>query len=176
MLNEQDQREVEKAIGVMVSALERENRKDKPVIIHSARVGLYVYNQDYAKDTVIAAFLHDVVEASDVSFEDIGSQFGREVEELVRATTRDESIKDPTARYRDMYERCLKKGRDALVIKAADLLDNMIHVYRGETDPGKRKQDFEKVKYFLNFTRQALSGERVWDDLSEAYISTDNYS
>ena len=36
------------------------------------------------------------------------------------------------------------------------------------------KQDFEKGQVFSNFTRQALSVERAPDDLSEAYISTDD--
>jgi len=169
MLNEKDDREIEQAIEMMVTALKEHNRKRKPVLMHSLRVVLYLYNIDCDRNTVIAGMLHDTIEASDVTGAQIETRFGAEVRRAVEATSNDESIKDKTEQYRDTFRRCMEAGKNALMVKGADLLDNTIHSYAGETDPEKRKHSLEKVKYFLDFTEQALADSRVREDLRKAY-------
>jgi GTP pyrophosphokinase len=171
MLDKDEEREVEKAVGLMVDALRSENRKTKPVILHSLRVGLYLYDQGCRKETVIAAMLHDTVEASNLTLPEIEKQFGQDVAALVQANSNVEGIRDKTERYHDTFRRCMERGREALSIKGADLLDNTIHSYKGEKDPEERQKDLGKVRYFLDFTAQALKGSQVWNDLHREYLS-----
>ncbi len=166
MLSEQEDRQIEQAVEMMVTALAKHNRKNKPVIMHSLRVGLYLYNLDCAVNAVIGGVLHDTLEASDATPEQIEARFGAEVRRLVEANSNDESIKDKTQQYRDTFRRCMEAGKDALMIKGADLLDNTVHSYSREKDPEKRGHSLAKVKYFLDFTADALAGSRLRDDLS----------
>jgi len=172
MLDRDDEYEVEKAVALMVDSLRQENRKGKPVIMHSLRVGLYLYGLDYSKETVIAGILHDTLEASNLKPIEIEKPFGREVTALVEANTNDESIQDKTGRYHDTFRRCMERGEDALSIKAADLLDNLIHSYRDEKDPEKRQKDLEKVRYFLDLTSERLKNSEAWTNLEYEYSSS----
>jgi (p)ppGpp synthase/HD superfamily hydrolase len=171
MRSQDDDREIERAVGAMVDALRRKNNKSKPVILHSLRVGLYLYGLDFGKETVQAGVLHDTVEASGLPLSEIEAQFGPKVAGLVQANSNDESIEDKTERYKDTFRRCMEQGTDALSIKAADLLDNTVHSYKGEKDAEKRQKDLEKVRYFLDFALGRLRGSQVWADLHREYSS-----
>ena len=58
---------VEKAIKYLVDAIKQSGHNPKPVILHSIRVGLFLFNQNYNQDIVIAAILHDILEDTDTT-------------------------------------------------------------------------------------------------------------
>lgn len=62
-----------------------------------------------------------------------------------------------------MFDRCLEAGKDALLIKAADILDNS-HYF------GSNENLLEKMRYFIEFSRESLKEERVWKELRDQYI------
>ena len=57
-------RELERAIVFLVLQMERAGNNPKPVVLHSIRVALYLYDQGCGGDIVVAA-LHDLLEDSD---------------------------------------------------------------------------------------------------------------
>ena len=73
---------------------------------------------------MIPAILHDVLEDSDVKIGEVEAKFGKKIAKLVEANSFDESIEDKTERYKENFERCRKVGKDALIVKAADIFDN----------------------------------------------------
>ncbi len=62
---------------------------------------------DYAEATLAAALLHDVVEDSDTTVEELRAEFGDEIADLVAALSDDESIED----YRDAQGGAPRPGR-----------------------------------------------------------------
>ena len=83
----------------------------------------YIMNieQGYAIDREIiyaAALLHDVVEDTEITFEDLTGEFPEEVVEALRYLTRDKSMN-----YFD-YIRNIRKNPIAKKVKQADLLHN----------------------------------------------------
>src|SRR5215208_6978868 len=75
--------------------------------------------------TVAAALLHDVVEDSEASVEEVAQRFGQAVAELVAALTEDDSI-EPFERRKDEHRRRVEAaGGDALAVYAADKLSNV---------------------------------------------------
>ena len=88
-------------------------------IEHAIRVADIVGGNSVSSALIACAYLHDVVEDTDVTLDEIRSRFGYSVAETVDRLTR---RKDEA--YFDYIDRC---GRDnfARLIKMADLIDNM---------------------------------------------------
>ncbi|MFT4309727.1 MAG: HD domain-containing protein [Candidatus Woesearchaeota archaeon] len=124
MRSHEENVQIEEAIKFLVFAFHESGHNPKPVIIHSIRVGLHLYSLGYNNDIVVAAILHDVIEDTAVQIEEIKTKFGDKIAGLVEANTFDESIIDKTERYKENFERCYKAGKEALIIKTADLFDN----------------------------------------------------
>ncbi len=96
----------------------------KPILFHNIRVGMYLYNNNYSKDIIIAGLLHDTLEWSSTTEEMIKKQFGDRILELVKANTKNRSIEDKHERTHDLISRAIACGEDALIIKSADILDS----------------------------------------------------
>lgn len=74
---------------------------------------------------ISAAYLHDVVEHTDVELAELRERFGPEVADLVDCLSENPEIDGYGARKRDLRRRILESGGDAVVIYAADRVANM---------------------------------------------------
>jgi len=168
MKNPGTDKQIEEAIKFLVFAIHESGKNPKPVILHSVRVGLHLYNLGYDKDIVIAAILHDVIEDTDVEIKEIEIKFSNKIAKLVEANSFDKSIKDEIEKYKENFERCRKAGKDALIIKAADIFDNADYYYLVSTKEGA-KWLLEKWKYFIDNSKDELKDEAVYKELVKKY-------
>lgn len=159
--------EIERAIHFLVVEYAKTGHNPKPVVLHSLRVALLLLESNYPKEIVIAAILHDVLEDTKVTEDIVESEFGSRTLQLIKAVTYDETIVDEIERYKDMYARTISLGKDAVVIKAADLHINSIYV-KLVLDKDKQKVLVDKEKYFLDLTRE-FSNEPAWKNLHARY-------
>lgn len=124
--------EIHKIIDAIVFSAEKhqfQTRKDSlktPYIIHPIGVAcqLIQIGNVHDKDILIAALLHDTVEDTDTSFEEIREMFGPQVESLVREVTDDKSLPGPE-RKRLQIENASHKSIGAAQIKLSDKLYNL---------------------------------------------------
>jgi GTP diphosphokinase / guanosine-3',5'-bis(diphosphate) 3'-diphosphatase len=72
-----------------------------------------------------AAYLHDVVEKTEVKPSEIRERFGAEVAEVVEALTDDDSLEGYGERKRALRRQVIESGRDSVLIYAADRVANM---------------------------------------------------
>ena len=99
-------------------------------IIHPLNVAYILADLQMDDSTICAALLHDVVEDTDVTNEDIVKNFGEEIAEMVAGVTKLSKIQYVTIKeeqvenYRKMF---LAMGKDIreILIKLADRLHNM---------------------------------------------------
>ncbi|MBP9728109.1 MAG: HD domain-containing protein [Candidatus Moranbacteria bacterium] len=96
----------------------------KPKLAHDIRVGAYLYEHGYSRDIILAGFLHDALEFTEISEDMIRHEFGDEVLRLVKASTKDDTIADGKQKTIELIDRCVSEGEDALIVKAADILDS----------------------------------------------------
>lgn len=68
----------------------RKAEKDKPSIIHPIGVGILLEEYGFDDNLVAAGYLHDVVEDTDVTIEDIYREFGRNVGDLVKGASEED--------------------------------------------------------------------------------------
>lgn len=119
-----DQIKIEKAIILASSKFATLHDLIKPTLLHSIRVGSWLYFQGYETNIVIAGFLHDIIEDTDVTEQNIREDFGIEVASIVVANTKNTSITDKKTRNDELIKRCLESSEKASIVKAADILDN----------------------------------------------------
>jgi len=164
-----EQKEIEEAITFLAMSYQQSGRNPKPVVLHSLRMGIQLYHLDYAKNIVVGAILHDVIEDTDVSYEDLKRKFGENVARLVLACSFDASIEDKTEQYKDACARCVEAGRGALIIKIVDYIDNLPYMldpkYAGDLC------DFLRVKsaYFMKLVKPVMSGEKLFQELEKLF-------
>jgi len=92
---------------------------------HPIAVAALVEEAGYGAPVVAAALLHDVVEDSPATVEEIRAGFGDEVAGIVGALSDDEAIESYRERKAEHRERVAAAGEEALAIYAADKLTNV---------------------------------------------------
>lgn len=85
----------------------------------------------HAPDEVIAAgLLHDTVEKSDMTVEDIRVRMGSRVAAIVAAVTEDPTIRDRPARKRALSAQVGRSDPAAALVYAADKIDKLAELRR----------------------------------------------
>ncbi len=108
---------------------EQRRKSGEPYIIHPISVAM-IAAEELMLDTnsVIASFLHDVVEDTDYTIEDIKERFGDDVAYLVDMVTKRKKDTYRMSKQVDNYEQLLESVQydiRALMVKLADRLHNM---------------------------------------------------
>jgi (p)ppGpp synthase/HD superfamily hydrolase len=158
--------EIERAIRYLVGSFEASGDNPKPVILHSTRAGMNPYDRGYEKRIVVSGFLHDLPEDTDVTADEVRSEFGGDVADVVEAVGYDEDIDDYLERHYDIYERCFELGRDAVVVKAADILDN--GDYYGLADSERLRRNLvTEMSSFVDDSEPYIGDEDLHEELRE---------
>jgi len=161
MIPYQTLKEIEKAIAFLVHAINTSGNNPKPVIIHSILVGLHLARLNYPIHVIQAGVLHDTLEDSAADIENLKGQFGDKVAAIVMVCTYNRLILNKTEQYKDAMHRAVETDRAALVVMAADLVQN---------EPYYNQENFtqypwDKMMYFISFAEPYLKGEPIWKDL-----------
>lgn len=96
-----------------------------PYVEHPITVAARLDEHGYGEEAIAAALLHDVVEDSDTTLEEVRELFGDEVAGMVGALTDDESIESYRERKAEHRERVAAASSDAHAIYGADKLTNV---------------------------------------------------
>ena len=105
-------------------------KSGEPYIIHPVQVAYTLADLELDDSTVCAALLHDVVEDTEVTNQDLINEFGTEIAEMVDGVTKLSKLnytsleEEQVENYRKMF---LAMGKDirVIMIKLADRLHNM---------------------------------------------------
>ncbi len=122
---------VDKAYRFADAKHEKQLRKSgEPYIIHPLAVAEIVVESGLDTDAILAAILHDCLEDTDASFDEIVKLFGRTVAELVEGVTKLTRVNFSTAEEKQMENlrkmfMAMSKDIRVILIKIADRLHNM---------------------------------------------------
>jgi GTP pyrophosphokinase len=129
-LSTEDMVRVERAYLLAAEAHSEQKRKTgEPYIIHPIAVARIVAEElELGANPIITAFLHDVVEDTDYTIEQIRERFGDDVARLVGAVTKQKKAKYQHSKQVDNFRQILESVSfdiHALLVKLADRLHNM---------------------------------------------------
>lgn len=131
-----------------------------PYITHLTAVALTLLDYTDDEDVVIAAFLHDTLEDTDYTVDELEEDFGGRVRELVETVSEPASTQEAKLTWsekKNAYAKQLKKGpKEAALIAAVDKMHNFRTMVEDYIDaPERFIQDFgsnfdERLEVYQN--------------------------
>jgi len=91
-----------------------------PFVVHPFEVAALLDSYGFDEPLIIAGVLHDVVEKTDATLDQLSRRFGPQVGRIVAALTEDERIDDFTERKAALREQVARAAPDAHAVYAAD--------------------------------------------------------
>ena len=179
-----DLSDIERAYKVAKEAHEGQFRKSgEPYIIHPLCVAIILAELELDKESIIAGLLHDVVEDTVMTSEDVAREFGDEVALLVDGVTKltqlnyqHDKIEVQAENLRKMFLAMAKDIR-VIMIKLADRLHNMRTMqYQSPAKQVEKSRETMDI-YAPIAHRLGISKIKVeLDDLSMKYLMPDVYN
>lgn len=174
---------IEKAFKIACEAHEGQCRKSgEPYIIHPLCVGIILADLELDKETIVAGLLHDVVEDTVMTSEEITHEFGSEVALLVDGVTKlgqlsysADKVEVQAENLRKMFLAMAKDIR-VILIKLADRLHNMRTLKYMRPEKQKEKARETMDIYAPIAQRLGISKIKIeLDDLSLKYLEPEVY-
>ncbi len=175
---------INKAYKIAYEAHKDQKRKSgEPYIIHPICVAIILAQLEMDKETIIGGILHDVVEDTDYTLDDISDMFGDEVALLVDGVTKltqinynADKVEMQAENLRKMFLAMAKDIR-VIMIKLADRLHNMrtLQFMKPEKQIEKARETMDIYSPIAD--RLGISKVKVeLDDLSMKYLEPDIYN
>ncbi len=128
------------------------------------------------KDTICSAWLHDIIEDTDVDFDTIREKFGTNIAKIVVSVTKDNRL--PKKQREIKYEKDLKSSNTkAKLVKIADILANVNDASNAGRDSKWEKKQFVKKSKYWRYVLGVKPGrlanlswaKEEWKRLEEKY-------
>ena len=174
---------IDKAYQVAKKAHEGQMRKSgEPYIIHPICVAIILAQLELDKETIVAGLLHDVVEDTVMTYDDIVREFGEEIALLVDGVTKltqlnysADKIELQAENLRKMFLAMAKDIR-VILVKLADRLHNMRTLQYQKPEKQKEKARETMDIYAPIAQRLGISKIKIeLDDLSLKYLQPEVY-
>lgn len=125
-----DKKKIKKAYDLAALQHKDQYRKSgEPYIIHPVYVAYIVANMGLDTDTICSALLHDVVEDTDITSEELENKFGKDVSLIVEGVTKlGKLFKSLDEKKVENYSKlflAMKKDIRVILLKLADRLHNI---------------------------------------------------
>ena len=178
-----DLRIIEKAYRLASEAHKEQKRKSgDPYIIHPLQTAIILADLELDKETIVAGLLHDVVEDTVYTKEELTELFGEDVAGLVDGVTKltqlsyeQDKVEKQAENLRKMFLAMAKDIR-VILIKLADRLHNMRTLQFMTPEKQKEKARETMDIYSPIASRLGISKIKIeLDDLSLMYLEPEKY-
>ena len=153
-----------KAIEFAVKAHDGQMRKGTPVpyVFHPFNVAKLLLDYKYPQELVIAGLLHDTIEDTPVTEEDIRKTFNNRIAQLVTGVSEKDKKDTWENRKKETIKKLKTAPHDILIISCADKLDNIRSIKKDYKELGEKlwdrfNQPGDKQKWYYTNLSQVFS-------------------
>ena len=173
---------VEKAFYFAENAHSEQFRNSgEPFFIHPFNVALILADLNMDNATIIAGLLHDTIEDTEVTFEDIKEEFSEEIAVIVDGVTKLKNLPYKTKQENqaeNLRKMVLAMAKDirVIIVKLADRLHNMRTLEY--MSPAKKKEKaLETLEIYAPLAHRMGISKIKWEleDLSLRYLNPSEY-
>ncbi len=158
----QEQKELAKEFAIMAHQGQvRKNEPEKPMVIHPISVARILEEYGYDDHVIAAGYLHDVVEDTNYTLEDIEKEFGLDIANLVKTASEPDKSLSWEERKKHTIEITRKLPLRNKVVICADKINNIEDLANtfertGIRDFSRFKRGEEQQKWYYTQIYQSL--------------------
>jgi (p)ppGpp synthase/HD superfamily hydrolase len=127
------------AIAFLIDAYEGVRTAPGKGLPHAQAVADILRDAGYDERAQVVALLHDVVEDTPRSLQDVRDEFGETIAAMVQALTEDDSIRSYAQRKRELRAQVIGAGTTVMNIALADKIASLQHARITATRVRRRK-------------------------------------
>ncbi|MDD6023470.1 MAG: bifunctional (p)ppGpp synthetase/guanosine-3',5'-bis(diphosphate) 3'-pyrophosphohydrolase [Oscillospiraceae bacterium] len=160
-----------------------QKRKDgSPYIIHPLAVAEIVAEMGLDTESILAALLHDCIEDTDSSYDDIAKRFGKPVADLVEGVTKLTRVNFQSLEEKQMENLrkmflAMSKDIRVILIKIADRLHNA-RTFQFQSPEKQRSKSLETMEIYAPLAHRLGMQKIKWEleDISLKYLDPIGYA
>ena len=120
-------------------------------ITHPIRVANYISKFVENDDLMIAAYLHDTLEDTDTTYEEIRIIFGKEIANIVLELTNNKELRKKLGKTECLKQGILNMSEESLIVKLCDRLDNVSDLTTSSEEFRQKylKQTLELIEFMF---------------------------
>lgn len=170
--SEKDQKTILEAFEVAEKAHSDQKRKSgEPYIIHPVSVACLLTDMKLDAASIITGLLHDTVEDTEMTYEDVKKMFGEEVAHLVEGVTKLSKLELSSnhSKQAENFRKLVIAMSDdirVLLVKLVDRLHNMQTLYHVTSEKSRRRIAMETMEIYAPLAER-IGMRNLQDDLQD---------
>lgn len=176
---------IQMALEIVLRKHHEQVRKlcDTPYSIHPISAAMMLLEMDEKEDVIIGALLHDTIEDTDTTYEEIEEMFGTSVCLIVRGCSEQDKTLSWEERKNHTIHGIPELSRDTQVVVIADKIHNLssINMHLGDENIWKSfKRGYESQKWYYESLRTSfnqsehLKNSKLLSIYNELYLKVFN--